>query len=202
MLQVRFGSDSSLVNISAGELKGLIDTRDVTVPGYLAQLDTIASNLITAVNGVHTTGYGLDNVTGRPFFSGISAATMAVDAVIAADPQRIATAAAANQPGDSAIALAIAQLRTTMAAPPEAAYASLIATLGVDSRNAQDKVTNQDTLVQLLSRRREDVSGVSLDEEATNMIRFQRAYEAAARLLTAFDEMLDTLVNRTGIVGR
>jgi flagellar hook-associated protein 1 FlgK len=202
MLQVRFGSDSSLVNITSGELKGLIDTRDITVPGYLAQLDTIASNLITAVNAVHTTGYGLDNVTGRPFFSGTSAATMAVDAVIAADPQRIATAAAANQPGDSSIALAIAQLRTTMASPPESAYASLIATLGVDSRNAQDKVANQETLVQLLSRRREDVSGVSLDEEATNMIRFQRAYEAAARLMTAFDEMLDTLVNRTGIVGR
>jgi flagellar hook-associated protein 1 FlgK len=127
---------------------------------------------------------------------------MAVDPLILADSQRVAAAAGANQPGDSSIALAIAQLRTTMSPGPETAFASLIATLGVDSRNAQDKAANQDTLVQLLSRRREDVSGVSLDEEATNMIRFQRAYEAAARLLTAFDEMLDTLVNHTGIVGR
>ncbi|MFN0073196.1 MAG: flagellar hook-associated protein FlgK [Chloroflexota bacterium] len=202
MLQIRFGSDSVLTSVTTGELKGLIDTRDINLPSYVAQLNTVAANMITAVNALHTTGYGLDNVTGRAFFTGTDAATIAVNAVIVADPQRVAAAAAANQPGDSSIALAIAQLRTTMTPSSESSYAALITTLGVDTRSTQDKATNQDALVQLLERRREDVSGISLDEEATNMVRFQRAYEAAARLMTAFDQMLDTLINRTGIVGR
>jgi flagellar hook-associated protein 1 FlgK len=61
---------------------------------------------------------------------------------------------------------------------------------------------NQALVVGHLENRRESVSGVSLDEEATDMIRFQHAYQAAARVITAVDEMLDLLINRTGLVGR
>jgi flagellar hook-associated protein 1 FlgK len=81
-------------------------------------------------------------------------------------------------------------------------YQSLIVRLGVDGRTAQEMSANQDILVQHLQRRREAVSGVSLDEEATNLVRLQHAYQAAARFLTAVDQMLDRLINETGIVGR
>ncbi len=81
-------------------------------------------------------------------------------------------------------------------------YQSLIVRLGVDGRTAQEMSANQDILVQHLQRRREAVSGVSLDEEATNLVRFQHAYQAAARFITAVDQMLDRLINDTGIVGR
>lgn len=202
MLQVRFASDSALVSLTSGELKALTDARDTNVPGYRTSLDTIASNLITAVNALHTTGYGLDGVTGRAFFSGSSAATMAVNGVIAADPLKVAAASAAGQAGNSAIALAIAQLQSTMSPTTQSAYGGLISTLGVDTRSARDQVNTREALVRLLERRRQNVSGVSLDEEAVNMVRYQRAYEAAARVLTAYDELLDTLINRTGVVGR
>jgi flagellar hook-associated protein 1 FlgK len=78
----------------------------------------------------------------------------------------------------------------------------LISTLGVASRQAAHMTHNQETLAEEMSRRRESISSVSIDEEMSAMVRFQHAYNASARMLTAIDEMLDVLVNRVGIVGR
>ncbi|MBX5492390.1 MAG: flagellar hook-associated protein FlgK [Chloroflexi bacterium] len=200
--EVRFSSNSAPVSPTAGELRGLLDARDQTVASYLSGLDSVASSLITAVNGLHTTGYGQDGVSGRAFFTGTGAATIALDPSVAGNPQAIAAASAPNAPGDNSIALAIAQLRQSMSPAPEDAFGALMARLGQESKAAQDLATNQGALVQLLDRRRQEVSGVSLDEEAVQMLRYQKAYEAAARLLTAYDQMLDRLINATGIVGR
>jgi len=200
--EVRFTSDSTLASLNSGAMRALVDARDTTVPGYRARIDTIASNLIAAANGLHTTGYGLDGVTGRPFFAGTDAGTIAVDAAIVADPQRIAAADAPGQPANNAIALAIAQLQQTMSPTPEDAYIGLAATLGAELQATRNMAENQSSFVYLLDRRRMEVSGVSLDEEAMNLLRHQRAYEAAARLMTAMDQMLDKLINDTGVVGR
>ena len=89
-----------------------------------------------------------------------------------------------------------------MSPATDAAYASLVSVLGVDSRTEQDRYANLDTLTRIQDRRRANVSGVSLDEEAADMVRYQRAYEAAARVLTTYDQLLDTLINRTGLAGR
>ena len=79
---------------------------------------------------------------------------------------------------------------------------ALISTLGVASRQASYAADSQETLLAEMDQRRESISGVSLDEEMANMVRFQHAYNASARILTAIDEMLDTLINRVGITGR
>lgn len=84
----------------------------------------------------------------------------------------------------------------------DAFYSSLIAGVGVQSQNAQRLTENQQTLVDQISNWRQSVSGVNMDEEMTNMIRFQKGYNAAARVLTTMDEMLDKLINGTGVVGR
>jgi flagellar hook-associated protein 1 FlgK len=202
MADVRFTSDNAVANVTGGELRGLMDARDTNVPGYLAQLNTMATNLMNAVNGLHSAGYGLDGVRGRAFFTGTNASNIAVNATIVADPRQVAAANAAGQTGNSANALAIAQLRQTMNPTPESAYNAIISTLGVDAQAAKGVLANQTILVQMLERRRETVSGVSLDEESVQVIRFQRAYEAAARLITANDQMLDKLINSTGVVGR
>ncbi len=78
----------------------------------------------------------------------------------------------------------------------------LISTLGVASRQASQMTRNQETLTGEMSRRRQSVSSVSLDEEMAAMVRFQHSYNASARMLSAIDEMLDVLINRVGIVGR
>lgn len=84
----------------------------------------------------------------------------------------------------------------------ETAYNSMVAALGSDTRTTRNEASTQDALVELLTRRRQSLSGVSLDEEATNLLRYQRAYEAAARVLSTYDEILDKLINGTGVVGR
>ncbi len=181
---VRFSSDAALVSPSSGEIRGLVNARDVTVPSYRSQLDTLASDLITAVNTLHTTGYGLDGVSGRPFFAGSDASNIAVDPAIAADPRRVGAADAAGQPANNTIALAIAQLRQTMSPPTEGAYAALVSALGGELQSTRTLADNESSLVQLL------------------LLRQQKAYEAAARLMTALDQMLDKLINETGLVGR
>ncbi|MDF2636171.1 MAG: flagellar hook-associated protein FlgK [Pelosinus sp.] len=81
-------------------------------------------------------------------------------------------------------------------------YSSVIGALGVQSQSAQKTTKNQETLINQIKNWRESVSGVSVDEEMTNMIRFQKGYSAAARMITAMDEMFDTLIKSTGVVGR
>jgi flagellar hook-associated protein 1 FlgK len=77
----------------------------------------------------------------------------------------------------------------------------MIGDIGINSNKAKNMANNQELLVSQIATQREYVMGVSLDEEMTNMIQFQQAYNSAARFLTAVDEMLDVLVNRLGRVG-
>jgi flagellar hook-associated protein 1 FlgK len=202
MYDVRYASDSALVSLTSGEIQGLITVRDQKLPDYLTRLDQIASGIITAANALHSAGYALDGSTGRPLFIGTNAATIAVDAAVAGDPRLLAAASAPGQVGNNTVALAIAQLRRTMSPTPEGAYGDLISAIGTDAQASQNLLVAQTSLVDFIERQRQSVSGVSLDEEAANLIRYQRAYEAAARVVTTIDEMLDTLINRTGIVGR
>ena len=81
-------------------------------------------------------------------------------------------------------------------------YAGLIGKIGTASAQAAEMSKNQQLVVDQLTTRVQEVSGVSLDEEATDMVRFQHAYQAAARVITTMDEMLNTLINGTGLVGR
>jgi len=114
--------------------------------------------------------------------------------------------------GDGSNALELAQLlkdSLTMALPGskeptgtfEDYYQAIIGELGVAGQQAERMVENQETLVAALKNNREAVCGVSLDEEMANMIRFQHAYNAAARMVTTIDELLDRIINHMGRVG-
>lgn len=81
-------------------------------------------------------------------------------------------------------------------------YRSIIGQLGVESENAKRQSSNQDSLLANIDGQRQSVSGVSLDEEMSNLIKFQHAYNAAARAMTTFDELLDKVINGMGLVGR
>ncbi|HVY78179.1 MAG TPA: flagellar hook-associated protein FlgK [Solirubrobacterales bacterium] len=161
-----------------------------TIASYRADLDAFAGELAETVNAIHASGGG------PAFFSftpGSAASTLAV-AVGAAEVQTsVGPAAGAND-----IAIAIGALRGGSA---DQAYASFVSRVGTDMSNARRAEQNADALTAAIDARREATAGVSLDEEMTNLIRFQRAYQASARAMTSFDEALDVLVNRTGRVG-
>lgn len=140
-------------------------------------------------------------VAGLTFTSGIATAT-----ANAANDTYTFTVPQGNAAGDNATLLAN-QLKTAASstlggATLDSYYASTIGTLGVQSQDAQRTVDNQQSLVDQITTWRESTSGVNMDEEMTNMIRFQKGYNAAARILTTMDEMLDKLINSTGTVGR
>lgn len=206
-VDVQYGGVAAVIGSSG--IAGRIVARDTLVPTYQAQLNTIAANLITATNGLHTTGFDASGNAGLPFFTGTDAGSITVNAVIQADVSLVAASDTAGAEGNNEIALAIMKLQTNMVPPLPAgtpnsttAYGALVARLGTDNRTARSEMDTQQALVDLLQRRRESLSGVSLDEEAVNLLRYQRAYEAAARVMTTYDEMLDKLINGTGVVGR
>jgi flagellar hook-associated protein 1 FlgK len=201
------GTTKSVTNLN-GQLKGLVETRDEIIPKYLDSLDELAQTLITRVNALHQTAYGSDGSTGLNFFNPLnsSAATISLNSAIENNVSRIA-ASQSGEIGDNTNALAIADLRNAQfmmrnTASMSEFYNSLIGEVGAETSKAESLKENYTLLVEQLENSRQSVQGVSLDEETTAMIKYQNAYDAAARVITTMDEALDTVINGMGIVGR
>jgi flagellar hook-associated protein 1 FlgK len=161
-----------------------------TVASYRAELDAFAQGLAEAVNAVHASG-------GGPAFFAFTPGSAASSLAVAVSAAEVRTTAGAAS-GANDIALAIGALR---GGASDQAYASFVSRVGTDMSNARRSEENASALVAAIDARREATAGVSLDEEMTNLVRFQRAYQASARAMTRFDEALDVLINRTGRVG-
>ncbi len=137
----------------------------------------------------------------------VTATTLKISKAIDEDLNAIAASSTyAGLPGDGGNALAINQLKDNGNmfdwGKPEDFMKSLISNLGVDTQQATRVSENQGILLGQIETRRQSLSGVSLDEEMSNMVKFQHAYNANARMITTIDEMIDVLVNRMGLVGR
>jgi flagellar hook-associated protein 1 len=176
----------TLTPAAGGKLGALLS---LTSPGgalatYGTALDGVAETLASSVNALHTS---------TPFFSGATAATLAV----AVTPAQVQTSSK-GEAGGNDVAQAIAALRGGAA---EEGYATLVERVGSGVRGAKDEQSNMQTTVTAIANQRQSVSSVSLDEEMTNLISFQRGYQASARTLTAMDSMLETLIEHTGVVG-
>ncbi len=189
--------------ISGGRIGGLVHARDVLIPGYVAQLDELAYAVATQVNAVHRTGYDLAGNTNQNFFvepAGVAgaAAAFAVDPAIAASPALVAAASTAS-PGNNENARALVGLREARVmsggtATFSDAWGQLVYTVGANSQAAKSEERSRGEIVRQVELLREQISGVSLDEEAMMMMKFQRAYEANARFFQAIDQTLETLM--------
>ena len=188
-------------DISKGKLKGWLDARDVDISDSLNKLDTLASDLMGAVNSRHRLGFGLDNSTGNDFFSGAAtAAGIQVNPLIAVDINRIAAAQGADKPGDSRNAIAIANLQEAQTmnggtATFSAYYDSMVSDSGIAVQQATSYYDHQSQMVLQVENYRESISGVSIDEETVNLIKYQNAYQAAAKLINTADEMMETILS-------
>ena len=204
-LRLQWKSDGYPVGAFGGDIGGQLQGINDVVPRYLQQLNSIASNVVTATNAVHRTGQGLNALTdvNLDFFdpTGLTAATLSISSAVDGQPSRLALGAVGSGGLDGTVGHALGALIDSTTGP-DALYRSMIGQLGVESSAAQGRAELQQKFSQTAENDRQSVSGVNLDEEMTNMVMSQRAYEASARLLTTVDEMLDTLINRTGLVGR
>jgi flagellar hook-associated protein 1 FlgK len=192
--------------ISGGTLGGIIFTRDVLLPAYMTDLDDIAYEFATQVNTLHAAGVGADGGTGRNFFTFVpaiggaagAASAITVNAAVTADPDLVAAAGAGGPVGDNGTARNLAALRHARVFGGSAtladAWGQLVYRVGRDAQVAKNEQRSRLEIVNQVDELRDQVSGISLDEEAMQLMRFQRAYEASARFFRAVDTTLDTLM--------
>jgi flagellar hook-associated protein 1 FlgK len=143
----------------------------------------------------------------QEFFTGTDALTIAVNSTLLANPYLLATATAPNQPGNGDLARALANVRTENLMSGGLStinqfYTAQTARFGVDIRRAKTNAADRLTVANVIDQQRQSISGVNLNEEAANLIKAQKAFEASARLMTVIDEMMNTIINGMGIVGR
>jgi flagellar hook-associated protein 1 FlgK len=191
-------------SIAGGQLQGLISARDSSIPAAQSSLDNLAAGLISAVNKQQNSGYDLNGGQGVDFFTPFTASASGSNAGAAADmtvavsnPDRIAASSDGTQ-GDNANATALANLQNQPIVSGQTAgdyYSNLIGQVGNDVSNATAEQTAVGLVLQQLSNQQAAVSGVSLDEEATNLVMYQRAYEAAARVISVVDELNETTID-------
>ncbi|MEH7250997.1 flagellar hook-associated protein FlgK [Neobacillus niacini] len=212
------------ISLESGELLGRIESYGIlggesksTIPTMKDNINNLAMTFVNAVNSIHENGLNLDNINGvsstkLPFFIGTSAQDLKVNPEIMKSLNLIAAAneetSGQSSTGNGKNALDIANIKMDgslqflgSTSTMDEFYRNIIGQLGVDSQEAQRMKDNSEVSVQQVENRRLSISGVSLDEEMANMIKFQQAYNAAARMVTVMDQCLEKVINGMGRVG-
>jgi flagellar hook-associated protein 1 len=195
--------------VAGGSVEGLMQGVNTALPSYLSSLDGVANAVMSAVNQQQALGYdrtatsGTTAPNGKPIFAGAGAAGMKVAMT---DSQLVAAAGAPPPASDGDNAIAMGQLANLPAVPdptgtmppgPDATYRTLMVQLGVQAQSVNRQTDLQTAVAGQLDDARMSASGVSLDEEMTNLVAFQHSYQAAAKFITTIDSTLDTLINMT-----
>jgi flagellar hook-associated protein 1 FlgK len=218
------------VKIEGGELKGLIDMRDGDgsnhsyrgLPYYLNQLNKFSQDFAREFNIIHRAGRGLNGTSGVNFFDEpvdtvapanpaddwmkITCLNLKVNGDLIDDPKLLAASNANNGESNNENAKLLATFRnkkvTGLNGTPDDFIKAILATLAVDTNHANRMTTNTESIVEQTNNSRLSISGVSLDEEMGNMVKFQHSYNASAKMVTTLDSIMDTMINRLGLVGR
>jgi flagellar hook-associated protein 1 FlgK len=188
--------------IAGGELKGLLESREGMIADYMSKLDTLAGTIIDEVNTIHTGGIRLDGLAGEVFFTGSTASDMALSQNIVDDSDKIAAAGALEGvPGGNGNAIEMANLQHKLSMNPgktatfDEYYNALVSDMGADLRGAAVNFEHHSSTAAQMANFRESISGVSLEEEMVNLIKYQHAYDAAAKMITVVDEMLNSIIS-------
>lgn len=190
-------------SIGGGTLKSLIDLRDNQLAGFIGDINDLAESLMTEVNGIHAAGYTMNGTTGVDFFENMTqdfAANLDMSDEIKTDIRYIAATSSLSKPSGNDVALAIANLGLsdvqigTQTTTYVSYTASIAGTIGNLSHNAQALCEYNRNVMDMIMSQREAVSGVSIDEEMANLIKFQYAYQAAARLINTADTLMAALM--------
>ena len=190
--------------ITGGRIGGLLHVRDVQVPDYKSRLDQLAYDVAQQFNTAHRAGYDQNGTQNRDFFADLTtvagaASAISMDSALVSDPSRIA-AAGVNASGDNGTARTLAGLRDARVLNGGTAtlvdsWSQLVYRVGRDAQAAYDEQSSRAEIVRQVDALRDQVSGISLDEEAMQLLKFQRAYEANAKFFSAIDQTLDHLMS-------
>lgn len=199
-LMVRANPSTTPLNLVGGRLQGSIETRDGSLATLQADIDSLAERLVNQVNGVHAAGFSLTGTTGENFFTGTDAASIGVSAVLTNNPGRVQASGVAGANGNNDVVRQMAQLAdapqsTLSGLTFSQSFSRTVSALGQELATADAQLNDQEAVEGMLKRQRDSFSGVSIDEEMTEMVKYQRAYQASARFINTIDQMLQTVVS-------
>jgi flagellar hook-associated protein 1 FlgK len=202
-LQVQAQNAGTHLTLTGGSIEGEITARDGALASLQGGVNTLASQLISRVNSIYSSGYDLNGNTGQDLFTGTDASSIGVNSNVVSDPTQFQAAGPANAtgdaPGDNKTVAALAGLQTQNISGLgnqtfSANYAQTVSDLGNAISSVNDQLDSSQAVTQMLARQRNSAGGVSTDAEMTNLIQYQKAYEASAELITTLNQMLQTVV--------
>jgi flagellar hook-associated protein 1 len=180
-------------DIQGGQLGGDIQVRDTTIPSYESSLSTLASQFATAMNSAQASGYDATGSAGQAFFSipANPSYSGSIISVALTDPSQIAASSDGTSGSNGNVANLSAVLTNTLPSgqTPADAYSGLVFQVGNDASNASSESTAAGQSLLQLQNQQSSESGVNIDEESTNLIRYQTAYEAAARIVSTIQAL-------------
>ncbi|MES2614173.1 MAG: flagellar hook-associated protein FlgK [Bdellovibrionota bacterium] len=191
-----------------GKIGALVELRDVHAQRLRESINTLAKGFGEQFNSIHEAGYGIDdlaNKKGRPFFAGLNGPgeagqNIAVDMTIVANPSAVSAAMSPETFGDNVVANKLVKLfydpclvdkSTTLTG----FYDKMISQLGHDTAHAKEEATASLIVYDKLKAQRESHSGVSLDEEAANLLKYQHLFNASSKIITTANEMFQTVLD-------
>ena len=188
--------------VTKGKLAGFLEIRDDKVPNYIGDLNSLAKSIINEVNTQHQLGYDMGHNLGEDFFepaTATAAKDIRVSTDIVADVNKIAASETVNGDGGNAEAIGAFKDSSVIISGGTSTfnsyYASFVGKVGQDLADEERGLNHHTNLMNQLINKREGISGVSIDEEMTNLMRYQLGYNSAARLCNVADELIDTLLN-------
>jgi flagellar hook-associated protein 1 FlgK len=188
--------------ITSSKLGALIEVQKTVIPKYANYLDTFSTSLATRVNELHTSGYDAYKNGGRDFFTigdiNNPSETIDINSIILVDPNRIAASETVNADGTLAAKISAVQNELLMNSGTATLNSYLAAVVGEIGSQVADATMNSDyqaVIKNQLENQRESVSGVSIDEEMIQLIKYQMGYTAAGKLVVTAEELLDTLID-------
>jgi len=184
--------------ISGGSLGGILQARDQTVPALQTQLDSLAGGLATALNTAHKQGTDLNGHAGGDLFEPIIGTGAAASMALAfTDPSLLAAGSdgTSGSNGNIANLSAVANQAVSNGMTPSDAYSNLVFQVGSSVSDGTTELNASTAMLQQLQQQQSSVSGVSLDEEASNLLLYQRAYQASAEAISAVNQMLQTVID-------
>jgi flagellar hook-associated protein 1 len=193
-------------SITSGQLGGTLQARDQQIPAIQTQLNTLAAGLANSVNAVQAGGFDLNGNAGTNLFnpppaSGVGAAASLSVAIT--DPTLVAASSdgTAGSNGNAEAMYVLNSQPIIGGQNPTDYYSGIVFNVGNDTANASAEQSASALILQQLNDQRSSVSGVSLDEEAANMVRYQDAYAASAQVITTVNDMMYAVINMSTLTG-
>ena len=199
-LQIKAQTAGTDLTLTGGSIEGNITARDGAITTLQSSLNSLASELVTQTNSVYQSGYDLNGNSNADFFSGNNAGNIAVNSTLTTSPQSFQASGVSGDTGNNSVVLGLVQVSETSNAVLNGQtysqyYAQTVGSFGSSLQSVNQQLANSTSVSQMLTNQRSSQTGVDTDTEMTNLMQFQKAYQASAELITTVNQMLETLIS-------